>query len=87
MEGQAGLMKRPDWRTGNAVAPDERNREQNLGCHGFGVFDMAVSSWFDNMSEDYGFTEDGKTAIPDPKTQSGSATTSSIAIAGNVFAT
>ena len=35
-----------------------------LGCHGFGVFDKAVSSWFENISEEHGLTEDGKTVAP-----------------------
>ena len=29
-----------------------------------GVFDKAVSSWFDDVSEEHGFTEDGKTLEP-----------------------
>ena len=28
------------------------------------VFDKAVSSWFDNASEEHGLTEDGKTVAP-----------------------
>ena len=41
----------------------EGNR-RNMGWHGFGVFDKAVSSWFDSVSEDHGLTEDGKTLPP-----------------------
>ena len=38
---------------------------RNLGCHGFGVFDKAVSSWFDNVSQvHHGLTDDGKTVPP-----------------------
>ena len=38
--------------------------DQDSGWHGLGVFDKAVSSWFDNMSEEHGLTEDGKTVAP-----------------------
>lgn len=31
----------------------------NTGCHGFGVFDKAVSSWLNNEFEVHGLTEDG----------------------------
>ncbi len=31
-----------------------------------GVFDKAVSSWFDHLSEEHGLTEDGKTVAPFP---------------------
>ena len=31
------------------------------GCHGVEVFDKDVSSWLDNISEEHGLTEDGKT--------------------------
>ncbi len=29
-----------------------------------GAFDKAVSSWFDNASEEHGLTDDGKTVAP-----------------------
>ena len=32
--------------------------------HGLGVFDKAVPSWFDNVIEEHGLTEDGKTVKP-----------------------
>ena len=35
-----------------------------IGCHGFGVLDKAVSSWFDNVPEEHRLTEDGKTVAP-----------------------
>ncbi len=55
--------------TGGGAAPDQSGREavdkqksgRKKGCHGFGVFDKAVSSWFEDASEEHGFTEDGKT--------------------------
>ncbi len=34
---------------------------ETQGCHGFGVLDKAMSSWFDNLSEEHGLTEHGKT--------------------------
>ena len=37
---------------------------RSSGCHGFGVFDKAVSSCFDNVFEEHGLTEDGKTVAP-----------------------
>ncbi len=37
---------------------------RNSGCHGFGVFDKAVSSSMDNVSEVHGLTENGKTVPP-----------------------
>ena len=37
---------------------------ETRGCHGFGVFDKAVSSWFENVSEEHGLTEVGKTVPP-----------------------
>ncbi len=51
-------------RTGNTVVLYRRKCDRNSGCHGFGVFDKAVSSWFDNVSEEHGLTEDGKTVAP-----------------------
>ena len=39
-------------------------RGRNSGCHGFEVFDKAVSSWLDDASEEHGLTEDGKTVPP-----------------------
>ena len=38
--------------------------EVTRGWHGFGVFDKTVSSWFDNVPEEHGLTEDGKTLPP-----------------------
>ena len=35
-----------------------------LGCHGFGVFDKAVSSRVNNAFEELGLTEDDKTVAP-----------------------
>ena len=49
---------------GNTVASYERSSGRNPEWHGFGVFDKAVASWFDNVSEKYGLTEDGKTVAP-----------------------
>ena len=63
-EGEAGPMETSKLAKGNTVAPDERKSGQNSGWHGFGVFDKAVSSWFDNVSEEHGLTEDGKTVPP-----------------------
>ena len=37
---------------------------ETRGYHGFGVFDKAVSSWFNNVFEEHGLTEDGKTVPP-----------------------
>ena len=37
---------------------------ESRGCNGFGVFDKAVSSWIDNVSEEHGLTEDSKTVAP-----------------------
>ena len=37
---------------------------ETWGWHGFGVFDKAVSSCLDNVSEEHGLTEDGKTVPP-----------------------
>ncbi len=34
------------------------------GYHGLGIFDKAVSSSFDNISEERGLTEDGKAVAP-----------------------
>ncbi len=39
-------------------------RGRNSGCDGFGVFDKAVSLWFDIGFEEHGLTEDGKTLAP-----------------------
>ena len=36
----------------------------DIRYHGFGVFDKAVSSLFDNVFEEHGITEDGKTVAP-----------------------
>ena len=38
--------------------------EETQGWHGFGVFDKAVSSWVDDMPNEHGLTEDGKTVPP-----------------------
>ena len=35
-----------------------------MGCHGFGVFGKAGSSWLDKVSEEHGLTENGKTVAP-----------------------
>ncbi len=35
-----------------------------IGRHGFGVFDKAVASKFEILSEEHGLTEDGKTGPP-----------------------
>ena len=40
------------------------NNGQNSGCHGLTVFGKAVSSIVDNVSEEHGLTEDGKTVAP-----------------------
>ncbi len=37
---------------------------QTARWHGFTVFGKAVSSSFDNVSEEHGLTEDGKTVPP-----------------------
>ena len=40
------------------------NRGRNSGCHGFGVFDKAVSLWFGTGFEEHSLTEDRKTVAP-----------------------
>ena len=49
---------------GNNIEPFEWNSSQNSEWHGFGVFDKVVSSWFNNVPEEHGLTEDGKTVPP-----------------------
>ncbi len=44
--------------------PNGQKSGRNLGWHGFGVFDKAVASWFDNTNDKHGLTEDGKTVAP-----------------------
>ena len=63
-EREAGLMKPPNWRKLIRLRLNERKSGQITGWHGFGVFDKAVSSWFDNVSEEHGITEDDKTVPP-----------------------
>ena len=53
-DGLNSALRRRNFTTGKIFA----------GYHGFGVFDKAVSSWFDNVSEEHGLTEDGKTVPP-----------------------
>ena len=48
----------------NSVAAYDWNSGRSSGCHGFRVFDKAVSSWFDIVSAEHGLTEDGKTVPP-----------------------
>ena len=36
----------------------------NTECHGFGVFDKPVPSLFNNVFEEHGLPEDGKTVAP-----------------------
>ncbi len=48
----------------NTVETYQRHSDPKTGCHGFGVFDKAVASWFDTISEEHGLTEDGKTVAP-----------------------
>jgi hypothetical protein len=43
------------------VPPERRKEYRSSGCYGLGVFDKAVPSWCDNVSEERGLTEDGKT--------------------------
>ena len=57
-------MKRPNRRKVILLRLIKRKSCRNTGWHGFGVFDKAVSSWFDNVSEEHGLTEDGKTVPP-----------------------
>ena len=53
-DGLNSALRRRNFTTGKIFA----------GYHGFGVFDKAVSSCFDNVSEEHGLTEDGNTVPP-----------------------
>ena len=57
---------------------------ETRGRHGFGVFDKAVSSWFDNVSEEHGLTEDGKTVPPIIRAFFSKNTTSQVAQTSNL---
>ena len=52
--------------TGRGLARTaERVTEDHLGgCHGFGIFDKAVSSWFDNVYGEHGLMVNGKEMSP-----------------------
>ena len=58
--GGGGRPSARSWRE----AVDQQKSGRKTGCHGFGVFDKAVSSWFEDASEEHGFTEDSKTVAP-----------------------
>ena len=57
-------MKRPNLSSGNTFGTNRWNGTRNSGCHGFSVFDEAVSLRSDNASKEYGLTEDSKTVAP-----------------------
>ena len=51
-------------RSSKIVLPEGCFCGRSSGCHGFGAFDKAGSSWFDAVSEEHGLTEDGETVAP-----------------------
>ncbi len=62
--GRGFAVDRLNFRQVMLLLPVGAVAEKTRGWHSFGVFDKAVSSWCDNLPEEHGLTEDGKTVPP-----------------------